>query len=148
MILLKCKEIENTSEFQFGFKQEMSTLHPLFLLKELIHKHVEEKMPLYIAMLDSEKAYDSVCRDGIFFKLIGKIDSQFWIILKDYYSKSEGIFKINGTTDETVVKIKRGVKQGIAKLFNYIINDLFSDLVKTGFGCKIADKNVLVMGVL
>ena len=60
----------------------MLTLHPLFLLKELIHKHVEEKMPLYIAMLDSEKAYDSVWRDGIFFKHIGKIDSQFWIILK------------------------------------------------------------------
>ncbi len=74
---MKCKKLENTSEFQFGYKQQMSTLHPLFLLKELIHKHVEEKMPLDKAMLDSEKSYDSVWRDGIFFKLIGKIDSQF-----------------------------------------------------------------------
>jgi hypothetical protein len=149
VILLKCKELENTSELQFGFKQQRSTLHPLFLLKEVINKHLEENMPLYIAMLDSEKAYDSVWRDGIFFKLIRKIDTQFWIILRDYYSKSDGIFKINGIMDESVVNIKRGVKQGgvlSPKLFNYFINELFIELEKTGFGCKIADKNVPIMG--
>ena len=82
-------------------------------------------MPFYIAMLDSEKAYDSVWRDGIFFKLMRKIDAQFWISLKDFYSKSDGIFKINGIIDESVVNINRGVKQGgvlSPKLFNYFIN--------------------------
>ncbi len=35
-------------------------LHPLFLIKELIYNHLEEKEPLYLTSLDSEKAYDSV----------------------------------------------------------------------------------------
>ena len=51
------------------------------MLKEIINKYSEEKMPLYIASLDSEKAYDSIWRDGLFFKLIGIIDHQFWVIL-------------------------------------------------------------------
>ena len=54
---------------QFGFKDAVSTHKPIFLLKELINKYVKEKSPLYIACLDAEKAYDSVCRDGIFFKI-------------------------------------------------------------------------------
>ena len=112
VILLKCKELENTSNFQFGFKNQMSTLHPLFLLKEIINTHLEENMPLYIASLDSEKAYDSIWRDGLFFKLMNAIDPQFWLILRDYYSKSDGVFKINGVTDNDIVKSTRGVKQG------------------------------------
>ena len=30
--------------------------------------------------MDSEKAYDSVWRDVLFFKLIDKISNQFWMI--------------------------------------------------------------------
>jgi hypothetical protein len=62
---------------------------------------------------------------------------------------SDGIFKVNGKTDETVVKITRGVKQGgilSPKLFNYFIDESFNELVKTGFGCKIANKKVPFMG--
>ena len=75
------------------------------MLKEIINKYSEEKMPLYLASLDSEKAYDSIWRDGLFFKLIGFIDPQFWVILREYYSKSDGVFKINGIMDKMIVKI-------------------------------------------
>ncbi len=55
VILENCSNLLKTSNLQFGFKQQMSTLHPLFLLKELIHKHIKKETPLYIAFLDSEK---------------------------------------------------------------------------------------------
>lgn len=54
---------------QFGFKSLISTHQPIFLLKELVNKYKAENSPLYIAALDAEKAYDSVWRDGIFYKL-------------------------------------------------------------------------------
>ena len=101
----------------------MSTMHPLFLLKETIHNHLEEDMPLYIASLDSEKTYDSIWQDGLFLKLIKAIDPQFWLILRDYYSKSDGVFKINGVINSSIVKITRGVKQGgviSPRLFKFI----------------------------
>jgi hypothetical protein len=91
VILRKCKILFKSDDLQFGFKQNMSTIHPLFLMKEVINNHIEEKEPLYIASLDSEKAYDSVWRDGIYFKLIGVITAQFWLLVKEYYEKSDGL---------------------------------------------------------
>jgi len=38
VILVNCPIINNSSTVQFGFKNLMSTIHPLFLLKEAIHK--------------------------------------------------------------------------------------------------------------
>ena len=49
VILLKCKILFKSDDLQFGFKQNMSTIHPLFLMKEVINNHIEEKEPLYIA---------------------------------------------------------------------------------------------------
>ena len=105
----------------------MSTLHPLFILKELIHKHINGETPLYIASLDSEKAYDSVWRDRIFFKLIEFIRPQFWLILKDYYDQSDGILKINGELGDEIIEITRRVKQGgilSPQLFNFFIDEM------------------------
>ena len=41
--------------------------------------------------LDAEKAFDKLWRDGLFFKLINKIDKLSWITLRRYYCISEGI---------------------------------------------------------
>jgi hypothetical protein len=92
-------------------------------MKEVINNHIEEKEPLYIASLDSEKAYDSVWRDGIYFKLIGVITAQFWLLVKEYYGKSDGLLKINGILLDEIIEISRGVKQGgvlSPQLFNFV----------------------------
>jgi hypothetical protein len=35
---------------------------------------------------------------------------QFWLVLKDYYDKAHGVFKINNEIDdESLIKITRGV---------------------------------------
>ena len=149
VILLKCSKLYNSSILQFGFKKSVSTMHPLFLLKELMHKHKKEKSPLYIAFLDSEKAYDSVWRDGIFVKLLEEIEPQFWLVLREYYNQSDGVFKINGDLEREVIKITRGVKQGgvlSPQLFNFFINDLLCQIQTLGYGCKISEVRIPIMG--
>ncbi len=101
-------------------------------------------MPLYIASLDSERAYDSIWRDGLFFKLMNAIGPQFWLILRDYYSKSDGLFNINGVTDNDIVKITRGVIS--PKLFNFFINELIETIEKSGYGGRILEQNIPIMG--
>lgn len=59
---------------QFGFKSSLSTLHSLLLVKETIDQSLAHKSPLYIASLDAEKAFDAVWREGLFCKLIDKMD--------------------------------------------------------------------------
>ena len=149
VILLNCPVINASDAAQFGFKNLMSTIHPLFLLKETIHKHKQEKKPLYIASMDSETAYDSVWRDGLFFKLIDKISNQFWMISRSYYNQSIGYFKINGIIDNKVIKIERGVKQGgvlSPQLFNFFINELLVILKNSGMGIRCGESYLPIMG--
>jgi hypothetical protein len=78
VILLNNPIFKTISSMQFGFKNAVSTHQLIFLLKELTNKYVKEKLPLYIDSLDAEKAYDSVWRDGIFFKIKDAMTKQFW----------------------------------------------------------------------
>ena len=149
VILRNCPIFKNLSPMQFGFKQALSTHQPLFLLKELMEKHKAENMPLYIASLDAEKAYDSVWRDGIFFRLMEVIDSQIWLVLKNYYDNADGVFKINNMLrSERMIKITRGVKQGgvlSPQLFNFYIDELLKNREEMGEGCSLDEIILTIM---
>ena len=52
--------------------------------------------PCYIINLDMKKAFDKLWRDGLFYKLIDKIDNIYWRAIVNYYANSSGKVKING----------------------------------------------------
>jgi hypothetical protein len=141
IILYKSKFLKETSSNQFGFQLGLSTYQPIFLLKETVNKYKKSKSPLYIASLDAEKAYDSLWRMGLFYKLKDKMDENLWLILMSYYEKSDGIIKFN-STGECLININSGVKQGGVLspfLFNYFINELIEKVINEEGGCKIGD---------
>lgn len=83
IILSKTDVLNNISSNQFGFRNKLSTVHPLFILNELSKKSKKHQTPLYLGKLDADKAYDSMWRDGLFFKLLKKnMDKRMWCILK------------------------------------------------------------------
>jgi hypothetical protein len=131
IILYKSKFLKETSSNQFGFQLGLSTYQPIFLLKETVNKYKKSKSPLYIASLDAEKAYDSLRRMGLFYKLKDKMDENLWLILMSYYEKSDGIIKFN-STGECLININSGVKQGGVLspfLFNYFKNELIEKVI-------------------
>ena len=67
--------------------------------------------PCYIINLDMKKAFDKLWRDGLFCKLIDKIDNIYWRAIVNYYANSSGKVKINGELS-TDFKISDGAKQG------------------------------------
>ena len=73
VILLKSPELEKVHTNQFGFRKGISTLHPLFLVKETINRFSSHKTQCYLVKLDAEKAYDFLWRDGLFHKLRDKL---------------------------------------------------------------------------
>jgi len=105
IILKLSPNLLKSEENQFGFKMGLSTYQPLFLVKETISKYKRSKTPCYVESLDAEKAFDSLWRNGLFFKLIDKIDSIFWFLLFDYYSQSDGLISLSESQKSDIFKI-------------------------------------------
>ena len=48
IMLDKCSVIAKTAPQQFGFRKSISTIHPLYIVKETIQKHKQDHSPLYL----------------------------------------------------------------------------------------------------
>ena len=82
---------------------------------------------LYICFVDLKKAFDSVWREGLLYKLLSTgIGGSFFNIIQNMYSKCKFHVKLDdGLTHEFETNI--GVKQGYVispTLFNIFLNDL------------------------
>ena len=60
LILEKCKGVINTSDTQFGFKENHSTDMCVFTLKEVVQYYVSLGSPIYLCFMDASKAFDKV----------------------------------------------------------------------------------------
>ena len=147
VILQKSPLLLKMHKNQFGFKRHTSCNHAIFVTKETILNYIEKQSSCKIASLDAEKAFDKVWRDGMFLKLIGKLDLDIWLILKKYYDSSRGCLFVNGSFSEQFI-IRCGVKQGgilSPFLFNAFIDDLISECVDLNIGGLFRNLNVSII---
>lgn len=74
---------DNSSDAQFGFKANHSTIDAVFILNFLIDQQLQAKKKLYCAFIDLKKAFDSVSQLSLWYKLIkcgidGKVFDIIW----------------------------------------------------------------------
>jgi hypothetical protein len=137
----------NTSKNQFGFKKNSSCKLALFCIKETIIDYLEKNSECYILSLDAEKAFDKLWRDGLFYKLIKKLEKREWLILKRYYNDSEAKIICNNQFSDQF-KIVTGVKQGgilSPFLFNTFIDELVEGILEMNIGANIGRINMNVI---
>jgi hypothetical protein len=141
--------ILKVNQNQFGFRKGLSTIHPLFILKESSLWCKQDKSPCYIASLDAAKAFDSVWRIGLFHKLKDKLCPKSWLSLYNYYSVSFGCLDFSGKINKnSMFQINKGVKQGgviSPLLFNIYIDDLINKVVNSDYGLSIKDCKISIM---
>ena len=92
-----------------------------------------------ICFVDMRKAFDTVWRDALFYKLLEQgIGGNFYNIIVNMYEKSNVCVKLTvGMTDNFKTNI--GVKQGCVispTLFNIFLNDL-PDILKSNESCPV-----------
>ena len=136
LILAKINTAFQFSPNQFGYKRHTSCKHASFVINESKQYFVNGKSPFYIINLDMKKAFDKLWRDGLFFKLINKIENVYWRALVHYYETSIGMIKIDGRISSEF-KIVDGVKQGgvlSSFLFNLYIDDLIKQCLSENIG--------------
>ena len=120
-------------ESQCGFRAERSTIDMVFSLRQLQEKCREQQMPLYIAFIDLTKAFDLVCREGLF-KILSKIGCppKLLRLIESFHTNMQGIVQFNGSTSEPF-NISSGVKKGCV-LAPTLFGIFFALLLKHAFG--------------
>ena len=115
------------SNIQAGFREGFSTMDHVFTIVSIINLYKKMGIDLYVAFIDYAKAFDTIWRDGLWYKLVKEgIGGKFLNILKSMYEKSKSCVFINGERSQFFSSFA-GVRQGeilSPLLFAFYINDL------------------------
>ncbi len=120
------------SREQIGFKRKARTSDHIFVLKTIIDKLKRSRKKLYACFIDLRKAFDTVWREALFYKLskVG-ISSKFIKLVQSLYVSTQSCVRYNDYyTDFFAPQI--GTRQGCIlspTLFNLYLNDLPNTLL-------------------
>jgi hypothetical protein len=70
VVLMRHRDILNSSELQFGYKKNLSTTSCSFVADEVIHEYINGQSEVHIMLLDASKAFDCVNHITLFKELI------------------------------------------------------------------------------
>ena len=122
-----CEEKEIISYNQIGFRKGFRTSDHVFTLKTLIDDAFHKKQKLYACFVDFKKAYDTVWRKGLFYKLLTNgISTKFTELLRSMYSELQLCVSLSNRLSLSF-KSMVGLKQGCnlsPLLFNIFIKDI------------------------
>jgi hypothetical protein len=122
-----CDECNIIRKEQIGFEKLSRPADHLFVAKTIIDSYSNQNQKIYACFVDFRKAYDSVWRTGLFYKLIKNNMSLNLIkLIHNMYEKTSNHLKVNGGISR-VFRTYQGVQQGdilSPKLFNIFINDI------------------------
>ncbi len=111
---------------QAGFRKGYSTIDNIFVIDILCDLLKKSKKKLYCAFIDFSKAFDSVWRAGLWFKLIKSwIRGKLFNLIKSLYNNIKSCVISNNNMSD-LFGISRGVRQGenlSPLLFSIFVND-------------------------
>ena len=128
------------NDIQGAGKEQCSSLHTAWLVKETICAHVENSGNVYIGLLDTKKAFDTVWQDGLFFKLyrLG-LRGKVWRILRLMYKGFVCKIKLCGKISSEFI-VSQGIHQGAPlSMGNYCMynNELLCELQQCILGINV-----------
>ena len=134
--LYKFCEVNNIiKESQTGFRRGYSTVDHIFLMKNIIDLYCSKKKRLFCAFIDYSKAFDTVWRDALWFKLYNAgISGKILNVIKNMYKQIKSCVFTNGSKSEYFVSLT-GVRQGenlSPLLFSLYVDDLENYLSERG----------------
>lgn len=112
---------------QFGFRRGYSTVDAIFVLQSLVAHVLSQNLRLPCAFIDLQKAFDSVYRNALWFKLYDMgLDGKILRIFKAMYTEVKSCIKHLDSFSE-FFNISVGLRQGLNNspaLFALFIADL------------------------
>jgi len=131
------KRLTNKFDFfqpveQAGFRKGYSTIDHLQVIRTLVEKCTEYNIPLMMAFVDFQKAFDSVETWAFLDAMdLARVDSRYSNLIKYIYNQATLEVKINDDMNTEKIQVKRGVRQGDTispKLFTLALEYAFKEL--------------------
>ena len=94
---MKEKVDHNLKESQYGFRSGRGTVDAIFIVRQIIEKAKQKKVPLYFHFIDFKASFDTVWRTALW-KMLLKIgiDRKIVNILKYMYDNTQCTVMIDG----------------------------------------------------
>ena len=125
-----CQDKNIIPETQFGFRHRHSTIHAITKLTSDICWSLNSGECVGACLIDVEKAFDTVWREGLIFKLLRKnFDTNLVKIIYNMIEDRSFTTTDQGTESSLAFKLKNGLQQGTVSapiLFNLYISDILN----------------------
>ncbi|CAG9565547.1 unnamed protein product [Danaus chrysippus] len=125
---------------QAGFRKGFSVVDHIHTLRQVIQKTEEYNLPLCLAFVDYEKAFDSIETWAVLQSLQRcQVDYRYIEALKGLYENATMSVRLQDQTSKPI-PLQRGVRQGDVispKLFTAALEDVFKALDWKGLGINI-----------
>ena len=112
---------------QLGFTKKAQTYDHILTMQTIASKYKKLHKPVYAIFVDFKKAFDSVCRQALFYKLAKNgITGKFYNVLRNMYANSYAYIKLSGHLSNKF-NILKGTEQGhplSPDLFKIFLSDL------------------------
>ena len=149
VILNDQKDVLETSELQFGYKEKLSTSMCSFMVLETIEYYKSKGSSVHVLLLDASKAFDRVDYIKLFEKLIKKGMCPLTVrLLLNMYIKQKLQVKWNNHKSHKF-SVTNGVRQGgvlSTFLFSVYMDELLVTLKNNGVGCHMGHHYVGAFG--
>ena len=101
------------SEMQFGFQKGVDCTEASFTIFETINHMLERGSKVFSCFLDVRKAFDTVWKDGILYKLFSVlgIGGRMWKVIKDLYTNVKAQILYAGSLSRKI-DVSQGTGQG------------------------------------
>jgi hypothetical protein len=148
LVLHKYPQLTDSSDSQFGFKKNSSTLHAEYLITETVKYYNQNKSPVYICSLDAEKAFDSCHWPTLFIKLRDEKNLPCHVIkvLQSLYQAGTAQVFYKGIKSNTI-RLTQGVRQGSILspyLYNIYTNYLLEKIRNKKIGTVLANHSTSI----
>ena len=128
-------------EGQAGFVKGESCADNLYCVSEVLMQRHQQRTPTYALYLDVKKAFDTVWRDGLWYKLWHKgVQGKLWRLLQNMYAKTRSAVLVNGRPSAEF-PVSQGTAQGCTlspTLFDVFVDDLLESVQASGLGVEFA----------
>lgn len=141
---------EHIVEEQAGFSEGKGCDDNLCIMTEVMERKVANREALFVALVDMRAAFDTVWRDGLWYKLeLMGVPHKLIRILQEIYSHGKFRVVANGAEGADHDAVPTGVLQGDVlspDLFKVFINDLPKYLAEAGCkGVNISDMRKVIL---